>query len=925
MKKIFISVLLLITLFLVSCGDTTTETTNSTTSGITTEETTILPNTTTEITTVETTAEIEDVLGLESKEVIVNHYFNPFSDVLVTSSSGEDITKYLEVEGFVDYGVVGSYTLNYSLNYNDDSFSTTRTITVKEGTYQTESFSRPMGTNQTLLLGDGSYSTGSNYLIEHPVNPMNIASNLLDVAVPSSGWWTTLLVENYGGGNGIYTNPLRTAFSNEGLEITNPQDGFVQYWLNEYQTIAQFPIAIKDLYLKSTDLGAGYTTQVIDYSDYAVKVAMRNLSSSEDEVVVTLVQGSPYVFAETANKNALTITTENMANVEYYDLNGNLLDTTSHTGDGIVIKYVDRHSGYNTSPPANVISAQYSDKYYLVNTPKNSQFTINNNVLSMTLNNANYISVAAINDLTEIDYYHTHGYTMIQDTLVSYEIDYENSMVYTDYVGNPQFLDIDNANYPLQALMPHHYKYSDAVVSEFTYRTVRGTLKLMEGNYFQTALSFNGLVPGYTLPDNLAFSSSDTVRYLESLDNDTQTNDFDNFYNDEGPYWNSKALYPLAQGIIIADQLGENNIAASLIGKLRSLLADWYTYSGSSDNRYLYYNNPWGSVYYSNNDFGTATGLSDHSFTHGYLIYASSVLAMYDPSFVSDYGLMVDLLLDDYMETSRTDSNFEYLRNFDPWAGHSWAHGFGNFAEGNNLESTSEALNSWNGGYLWALATNDTERMEAAIYGFVTEITSIKEYWFDWDDQNWDPAYGDYVDVAGIVWGGKHDYATWFGANPTFIYGIQWLPSGEYLTNYALSDYDYNKLSSIFSTYLEAKDGIIDTWYSNMWSIQAIIDSDTALSMFDETKILNDDYPSELVGAYWMIHALDSLGRRTDDYWMKLDMGVTSTIYMDEESSVYALIWNVSNASKTVEFYDSDGLVNQITVDSKSFTKVEIN
>ena len=110
-----------------------------------------------------------------------------------------------------------------------------------------------------------------------------------------------------------------------------------------------------------------------------------------------------------------------------------------------------------------------------------------------------------------------------------------------------------------------------------------------------------------------------------------------------------------------------------------------------------------------------------------------------------------------------------------------------------------------------------------------------------------------------------------------------------------------------------------------MWSIQAIIDSDVALSMFDETKILNDDYPSELVGAYWMINALDSLGRRTDDYWMKLDMGVTSTIYMDEESNVYALIWNVSNASKTVEFYDSDGLVDQITVDSKSFTKVQID
>ena len=70
-----------------------------------------------------------------------------------------------------------------------------------------------------------------------------------------------------------------------------------------------------------------------------------------------------------------------------------------------------------------------------------------------------------------------------------------------------------------------------------------------------------------------------------------------------------------------------------------------------------------------------------------------------------------------------------------------------------------------------------------------------------------------------MVWGGKHDYATWFGANPTFIYGIQWLPTGEYLTSYALDDEEHAKLSSIFESYLDAKNQTIDTWYSNMWFI----------------------------------------------------------------------------------------------------------
>ena len=922
MKKILIIITLTLIIFVIGCSSS--DTTNITSN--TTETTNITTNTTTNITTIPVEDEISLVEGIEDQNVIVNHYFNPLGSVSAISTLDRDITSFIQIDGYVDYGTVGEYDLTYTLNYNDDSYNKQVTISVITGTYSQPTGTRPIGINGNIVLDDGSYYTGTNSSINHPVNPSYLESNLLDTAVPSSGWWTSLLVENYGGGNGIYTNPLRTAFSNEGLEITNPLDGFVQYWNPEgLQTMAQFPIPLKDSYLKSTDLNTGYVTRVIDYSDSYVKVAMRNSSSGEDAMVVTLVQGSPYVFAETSNKNSLTYTMDPTANIEYYDLDGVKITSNSLLGNGIIVKMVQRHSGYICTLPANVGSPEYTDKYYLVNAPNNSTFNMSNNVLSMSLGDGNYISIAAINDLSEADFYHSHGYTLITDTSIDYEIDYSNSLVYTDYIASTQQLKSDEITNPLQALMPHHYKYSEAEMTNYSYRTVRGTLKIMEGNYFQTILSFNGLLPGYTLPDNPEFSSADTVTYLEDLDSRTEMNDPDNFLNEDAPYWNSKAMYPLSQGIIIADQIGETDLKYTFISKLRYILTDWYTYSGSTDDKYLYYNNAWGSVYYSDDEFGTATSLSDHSFTHGYLIYASAVLAMYDPFFVEDYGMIVDLLLDDYMYPEKDDANFEYLRNFDPWAGHSWAHGFGTFAEGNNLESTSEALNSWNAGYLWALATNDTDRMEAAIYGFTTEISAIKEYWFDYDEENWDPAFGDYVDVAGIVWGGKHDYQTWFGANPTFIYGIQWLPTGEYLTNYALNDADYTKFSSIYSTYLSAKSGVIDTWYSNMWAIQAIIDPSVAIAQFDADDILNDDYPSELVGTYWMINALESIGRRNTDIWMEIQMGVTSTIYEDNDSNLYALIWNSSNVVKTVKFYDEVGLVSTQSVNPKTFTKIVLD
>ncbi|HKL47153.1 MAG TPA: glycosyl hydrolase, partial [Candidatus Izemoplasmatales bacterium] len=813
--------------------------------------TTELP-TTTEFPTTLFVDGIDQVTGIKDHDVIVGHYFNPMLGVRATSNSGLDITAFMTVQGHVDYGTLGDYDIVYSIAYKDDFLTDTVTVRVIDGVYTEPEGARPILNDSFVVLNEGSYSMDNQSNIAHPINPIFLKDYLYDQAIPSSGWWTSLLVENYGGGNGIYTNPLRVAFSNQGMEITNPLDGFVQYWNPEgYQTIAQFPIALKDTYLRSSDLNAGYITEVIDYSDGHVKVSMKNSLDDQDEVVVSLVQGSPYVFAETANKNALTLSMDSGVLIEYYDLSGNKINNNTYDGEAIIVKLVQRHSGYDTSPPANVGQPQYTDKFYLVNAPQNSSFSISDHLLSMALGDGNYISIVAINDVSEAHFYHQHGYTMIQQSTVDYVIDYEKSNVITDYVLSTQSLDQMNTS-PLLSLMPHHYKYSDAVLTDYSYRTVRGTLKVFEGSHFQTQLNFNGLLPGYTLPDNELFSSVDAIAYLQDLNNQTAVYDDENFLNNEGPYWNSKALYPLSQGLIMADQLGQAQLKQDFIDKLRYLLVDWYSYNGSSDEKFLHYNNDWGSVYYSNDDFATASTLSDHAFTHGYLIYASAVLAMYDQEFVENYGLMVDLLLDDYMYPHKGAPDFAYLRNFDPWAGHTWAHGFGTFAEGNNLESTSEALNSWNAGYLWALATQDQDRMDAAIYGFATEISAIKEYWFDYDEENWDPAYGDYVDVAGMVWGGKHDYATWFGANPTFIYGIQWLPTGEYLTNYALNDEDYQRFSEIYQSYLDAKRGTIDTWYSNMWAIQAIIDPNIAINKFDANLILNDDYPAELSGSYWM-------------------------------------------------------------------------
>ncbi len=931
---------LIITVFvlflLTGCTQVTTSLSTSTlsTNTTTSNSQTTTTSTTTSSTTTETVPEIGTVTGLEDVTVIRNHYFHVLKGVLALSSTGEDITPYVTISGSVDYGTLGTYQLQYAIQYNESHYQHTRTITVVDGTYIAPTGSRTTGASETVVLGEGSYRTGTASAITHPINPAFIEADLLSSAVPSNGWWTTLLVANYGNSNGIYTNPLKSSFSNEGVEITNVGEGFVQYWNpGGLQTMAQFSLSLKDLFLKPGSLALGYTTKVIDYSDTSVKVSMRNNSSNEDEMVVTYAQGSPYIFAEVAEKENITLTagTNGVDNYEYYDLSGNKINALSYTGNSIIIKMVRRHIGYDCSPPANVGMALYADRYFLISTPDNTEFTMSSgnhpfnlmNRITMDLGDGNYLSVAAIPSLSEAQFYHDHGFAFVASSTVSYQVNHEESLVDTFYTMNVQNMNGSNPSL-LLALLPHQYQYSDAILSNHTIRTVRGTLKLLTANSFSTQLAFNGMLPGFTLPDNLEYSEASITSYLNDLNTRTLISDSENFLNADAPYWNGKALYPLSQGLIIADQIGNTLLKDEYIAKLKYLLTDWYTYSGTSDTKYLYYNRPWGSVYYSDNEFNTAGELSDHAFTHGYLIYASAVVAMYDPTFLTEYGAMVDVLLNDYMYPVKGDTNYAYLRSFDAWAGHSWAHGFGSFAEGNNLESTSEALNSWVGGYLWGLATNDTDRIDAAIYGFVTEFSAIREYWFDYDEENWSEDYSNYASVAGMVWGGKFDYATWFGANPTFIYGIQWLPNGEYLTNYAINAGDLAKLQAIFEDYLDAKNGTIDTWYSNMWSVLAIYNPEGALAAFDATKILGDDYPSELSGAYWMIHALASLGIRTETIKMQSNNVVASTIYLNDDGTMYAMVWNPSALEQSITFVYEDHTIFETTVAAKSFTRIEL-
>ncbi|MCI2110805.1 MAG: glycosyl hydrolase [Bacilli bacterium] len=883
--------------------------------------------------------------GVEGASTPKGRYFDPLKGVSAKGADGADITSAIDISGNVDYSIAGDYPLVYTVSDNGKKVTKNRTITVTNDGLGSYARKKSYGEEKTVNLGKGSYLEGNSDLIDfRPADPSFVDDELIDEApLPTNRWWSGFETANYGGVTLAATNPLYVKLSAAGVSLTNKGTGFTQYFtVNDtfgtaQTTMSQFAPTFNDISVASASMGSNPVSKVIGYSENSVRLSMRNSSAGADELVANLVQGSPFVFFEsdshTINLNLrLDAVTKPYI---FYDLSGNVI-TDSYTGDGIVIELPQAHCGYATTyPSVGIGAALYKDFYYIVNAPKGSSFAFSQlkhpsneykDHVAITLNGSNYLSVGMLPSLGEAGLYHAAGYSFIDAADSSFSIDKAKAEVTTTFREAVQHVDGGNEE-PLLALLPHQWKHSDAALTSSSFKTMRGTNKVLKGRTFATTNEFRGLLPGFTTPLNGAFSAADAKTYATNLLNATvPTGSFEeggkNFIDAPGPYWNAKALYPLSQAILAMKQLGETELTSQLVARLKDDMVDWFTYSGTDDDRFLYYDEVYGTMYYSNDDFSTGSRLSDHHFTSGYLVYASAVLSMVDGSFLSDYGDIVTLLARDYADYQRNDGTYPYLRSFDTWAGHSWADGRGDFGDGNDEESSGESLNSWAAAYLFGTVSGNQDMVDAAIYGYATEMESVKQYWFNYDGDNWDAGLSNNTHVVGIVWGAKNDCATWFGSNPEFIYGIHWLPTGEYLTGYTLGDQDAATFTTIYDEMLSKLNGTIRTWWSNMWAMQALIDPDGAVNAFDSSKILGDDYPYELTGSYWMVNALAGLGRKSLDDYAELKEGIAASVYEKGETKTL-LAYNSTASAQSVQVVVNGGVVTK-TIAANSYANYSL-
>jgi endoglucanase Acf2 len=134
---------------------------------------------------------------------------------------------------------------------------------------------------------------------------------------------------------------------------------------------------------------------------------------------------------------------------------------------------------------------------------------------------------------------------------------------------------------------------------------------------------------------------------------------------------------------------------------------------------------------------------------------------------LNSWGGMVNLLGRDIAAPVRNDTMFPFLRYFDVYGGHSWASGQAPFGDGENQESSSEAVNAWTGLILFAIETGNTQLRDAAIWMYTMETNSIFDYWFNDGPVNTFPAGFTRVEIAN-VFDGKGDTGTFSAARSSW-------------------------------------------------------------------------------------------------------------------------------------------------------------
>lgn len=704
-------------------------------------------------------------------------------------------------------------------------------------------------------VGKGSYGT---VLPSGTVGPQTSSgaiavpkiSSAFQKPVQTNDFWSSLIYPFYGDAhsNNLYAHPMYFRSKSNGLQIG-------------YTSTPIFPAA-DYMFPFSQQLTVGITglnavkTVTDDYGDWTVTALWDDGTRT---MKATLGHGLPFAFFTISGGNASIINT--------------VTPTIWSNQNGVIGMTVD-------------------GRHYGIFAPDSSTWT-GSTTLQSSLHGKNYFSIALLPDNTPatLELYRKHAYAFVTGSTVSWSYNESTAKLISTFTYSTELKESANGNLnqTLTALYRHQWLNTPSVVTSLEYSTVAGKMKVLEGNQFTTELTFEGVLPA--LPDQGDYNRADLLTMVNAIATET----LPSTGNLAGTYWNGKAIARFAHLVNIAEQLGANSVRDYFLTEIKKRLEEWFTAGGTQS---YVYNSTWKTLTGYPSEFGADNQINDHNFHAGYAIMGAAIVAQYDSVWAAqeNWGGMVNLLIADGNNWDRNDTRFPFLRSFDPYAGHSWESGHGDFGDGNNEESSSESMNFATAVTLWGAITRQHEIRDMGIYLYTTERTAIEQYWFDIDDAVFPVSYP--YKALGMVWGGKGVHSTWFGANPDYIHGINMLPyngGSLYLGRHP----DYVKAN--YDEVVKELSGIPPTWNDILWKYLSMTDPGAALSLYYANPAYTPEDGETKAYTYHWLNNLKKMGRL--DISVTADVPTYSVLKNGAGEKTY-IAYNASSDSITVHFSD---------------------
>jgi len=684
----------------------------------------------------------------------------------------------------------------------------------------------------------------------------------------TNDWWSSVAWVQYS--DVMYPHPFSVKFTASGLEVDYPHNVIYPQTYGEVDIATDHNAAM----IVGANNFSPQDARVKRATDWGVDVEMK---SGNGKITTTLLHGSPYIYFTYDNlKPKIAM----KAAAEVFKDDGNSLGLTIN----------GRYYGFFA--PAGAVWTGQGTGAFECTFPAGR----------------NYLTVAVLPAPEAFSFFKERAYAFVEDTKVSWKYDKASSKVTSTFTYTTNAKEGNNSD-TIMALYPHQWRFNNTISpTAWTYNSSRGTMKVISGSSFQVTTTYQGILPWF--PDTGGCEGTALYGMVNDVLNEGVGNP-PKYSADT--YWGGKYMGKLANLLPIAEQINHNAAVSEFKAIMKTALEDWLSFSNGETGNFFYHDSNWGTYIGYKASYGSDTELNDHHFHYGYWVYAAAQLALRDKNWASTWAPQVEKLISDYANDDRSSELTPFLRNFDPYAGHSWASGHSKFFHGNNQESSSEAINSYAALILWGEATGRTALRDLGIYLYSTEVRAIQNYWFD--------LYGDvfneqYPSIeASMIWGGKIVHTTWWTDDPIQVHGINCLPLCAHSLYLGYDrEYPRKNYDAMMNEYA-LRGSSPQIWKDIMAMFLAFSNPDMALNVWNASMKPEDG--ESTAHTYHFIHSLKALGN--------VDTSVTA------DTPLYAVFsrnglrtyvaYNAGDSAAVVSFSDSHHMTvapNSMGVDTSS-------